>query len=389
MSVEYDVVSLSTSRDSASPVTSQTSRPKRETSRCTGSSSRVAPSRADGDITSRCRGQDNESGTLSSRDRSMPPAREIRRSRTAFFTVVTRLIATPLLATATWGVYEAWDGLASGTPPTGLVRRPWSSPEPVFAIHCPEWSMNDMIQGREDHMTDELPPYTPAREMTAYPSYPPLVVPALAYGPPSHEGGPPSKTMATWALVLGIVPMPSATWWRSGWRSTSCRDSRDGRNHGKGQAIVALVVAPPVAALSSSSCSPRELSGQADRNQGGVVTARGDVSVDALVVGDCLPRAIDGRRLQRTIEVVPCSDAHRGEVYANFDLAKGPFPGNAQVQRLADGGCSKRIEHHRSGSRRTPRSWRRFVLHPVRRRRGHWTAASPASSAQGHPPPGR
>ena len=52
-------------------------------------------------------------------------------------------------------------------------------------------------------MTDQLPKYTPSREMTAYPSYPPSAYPSRGY-----EGGPPSKTMATWALVLGVVPMP-------------------------------------------------------------------------------------------------------------------------------------------------------------------------------------
>ena len=121
MSVEYDVVSLSTWRDSASPVTSQTSRPSSEASRCTGSASRVADSRAFGAITSRCSGQDSDSGTLSRREKSMPPARAIRRSRTAFFTEVTRLIAHPLCSLRRQESTNSGDRLASGTPPTGLV----------------------------------------------------------------------------------------------------------------------------------------------------------------------------------------------------------------------------------------------------------------------------
>ena len=48
MSLLYDVASASTSRTSASPVTSQTSRPRNEVSLATGALSRWAPSRATG-----------------------------------------------------------------------------------------------------------------------------------------------------------------------------------------------------------------------------------------------------------------------------------------------------------------------------------------------------
>src|SRR6478609_7730282 len=106
MSVEYDVVSRSTSRASASPVTTHTSRPRKVVSLCTGSVSRTCEIRWLGAITSRCRGQDNESGTLSSRVRSIPPARAIRRSRTAFLTVLTRLIEFPSVDAALGKVYE-------------------------------------------------------------------------------------------------------------------------------------------------------------------------------------------------------------------------------------------------------------------------------------------
>ena len=207
-------------------------------------------------------------------------------------------------------------------------------------------------------MTDQLPKYTPAREMTAYPSYPPSSYPSRGY-----EGGPPSKTMSTWALVLGVVPMPLGNLVAIGLAISVLSRSTDGRDHGKGQAIVALVVAP-LWLLLFVVLLAQGMSGQADRNQSGVVTARGDVSAGALVAGDCLPKMIDVQKLQRTVEVVPCSDVHWGEVYANFDLAAGPFPGNAQVQRLADGGCSKRFGPI-AAEAQDPSKLEGFVLYPV------------------------
>jgi len=114
-------------------------------------------------------------------------------------------------------------------------------------------------------MTDQgppPPPFTPSREMSAYPAYP-----RSSYPPPGYEGPPPSKTMSTWALVLGLIPMPLGN-------------------------LVAIGLAIEVLS---------------------------------------------------TVEVGPCSQPHSGEVFASFDLADGPFPGDAQVLRLAEGGCFKRL----------------------------------------------
>jgi len=216
-------------------------------------------------------------------------------------------------------------------------------------------------------MTDQLPPYTPSRETSSY--NPATVPPPLpSYPASAHRSGsdlgPPSKTLATWALVLAIIPIPLGNLVAIGQAVQVLLRCRDGRDHGKGLAIAALVIAPlwlvaHIALIASA------LTGQADRDPGGAVTARGDVSVDSLMVGDCLPKVITERQVQRTIEVVPCSDVHWGEVYANFDLVKGPFPGNAQVERLADGGCSKRMERVEAEAP-TGSTLEGFILYPVK-----------------------
>ena len=73
----------------------------------------------------------------------------------------------------------------------------------------------------------QLPPYTPSREMTAYPAYPRSSYPS-SYPPPGFQGGPPSTTMATWALVLGILPIPIGNLVAIGLAINVLSDSRDG-----------------------------------------------------------------------------------------------------------------------------------------------------------------
>ena len=83
MSVEYDVWSASSSRASASPVTSHTSVPRNVTTFATGPlASRVSASRGVGSMPSRLSGQVSRSGTRSSRVRSMPGLRAMRARRT-------------------------------------------------------------------------------------------------------------------------------------------------------------------------------------------------------------------------------------------------------------------------------------------------------------------
>jgi hypothetical protein len=199
-------------------------------------------------------------------------------------------------------------------------------------------------------MTDQLPPFTPSREMPSYnpatapplPAYPP---PAYRSGPLGYYAGPPSTTMATWALVLAIVPIVLGNLVAIVLAVRVLLRSKDGRNHGNGRAIAALVIAP-LWLLLNVALITQAFSGQADRNVDGAVTGRGDIQVDALELGDCFPEVSPEGSQMRTVEVVPCSEAHVGEVFADFKLDKGPFPGIPRVLRLAQGGCAKRVDQY-------------------------------------------
>jgi hypothetical protein len=196
-------------------------------------------------------------------------------------------------------------------------------------------------------MTDQLPPYTPSREMPSYnpgSAAPPQPYPAYAYGsgPSGYSAGPASKTMATWALVLGILPIPLGNLVAIVLGVRVLLRGADGRNHGQVRAVVGIVLASLWLVLTAVVLAGG-LPGQADRDASGVVTQRGDVSAMAMNVGDCLPKGVDLNEEALTVALVPCGEPHSAEVYAEFVLADGGYPGDAQVTRLAEGGCMKRF----------------------------------------------
>lgn len=58
-------------------------------------------------------------------------------------------------------------------------------------------------------------------------------------------------------------------------------------------------------------------------------------------VGDCVSSIPDGVVL--TVQVVPCREPHRAEVYGEFALGGAEFPGRSEAVRFASGGCTDRL----------------------------------------------
>jgi hypothetical protein len=78
-----------------------------------------------------------------------------------------------------------------------------------------------------------------------------------------------------------------------------------------------------------------------DRDHTGAVTSSGDVDATDLQIGDCAQNAPAGETT--TVHVVPCSQPHGAEVYAEFTLEGDGYPGSDQVDRFALGGCRSRV----------------------------------------------
>jgi hypothetical protein len=77
---------------------------------------------------------------------------------------------------------------------------------------------------------------------------------------------------------------------------------------------------------------------------GGEVTAASDADVFSIQVGDCANVPADGSEQVTSLPVVPCSDPHTDEVYAEKELAPGDFPGDDAILAQAEEFCLAEFE---------------------------------------------
>ncbi|MFD5215043.1 septum formation family protein [Microbacterium sp. NPDC058345] len=79
--------------------------------------------------------------------------------------------------------------------------------------------------------------------------------------------------------------------------------------------------------------------GDAQRDRDGRVTEEKQIDIFSLKVGDCLTAdALTGGETT-SAPVVPCEQAHPFEVYAEFDLEDGEFPGTEAIEEPATEFC--------------------------------------------------
>jgi hypothetical protein len=158
--------------------------------------------------------------------------------------------------------------------------------------------------------------------------------------------------MAGWALGLAIVPcfFPVATLVSIGLAITVLIRSRDGRNHGRGLAIAALVIAPLwivgfIVAFAVGLFT--ELQQDAERDESGQVTESSQVSTLKIRVGDCfdhpglaeLDPDSDEADETPSVTAVPCADPHDFEAYHAYDLSDPDYPGESAVTESAATAC--------------------------------------------------
>ncbi len=159
--------------------------------------------------------------------------------------------------------------------------------------------------------------------------------------------------MGVWALVLAILPL-FITWLVSiGLAVAVLLRPDDGWRRGRGPAIAALAISaawilvltglvivgstlpePDTASTASSENDPAS-----DPEE----TVPEDVTSGALAVGDCLPKVPRGVDYTVAVKEAPCSDPHRAEVYAVWDLGRGHYPSVNKLVDRSDEGCLKRF----------------------------------------------
>jgi hypothetical protein len=71
----------------------------------------------------------------------------------------------------------------------------------------------------------------------------------------------------------------------------------------------------------------------------------GAVNIGDLKVGDCIADSpTGGEEVIFTVETVPCSEPHSGEIYAVVTLPEGDFPGDEAVVAQAEESCTAEFE---------------------------------------------
>lgn len=153
--------------------------------------------------------------------------------------------------------------------------------------------------------------------------------------------------MAIAALILCcIVFVPLAVIVGIGLAISVLVRSTNERNYGTGKAIVGiaigvcgLIIMFGLVAWMTSMRTGTNVSRDGD----GTVTSRGTVMTTALRVGDCYNSKAEVPESELvvvgTVELVPCAESHGWEAFHDFELEDGPWPGDTEVARLAEGGC--------------------------------------------------
>lgn len=115
-------------------------------------------------------------------------------------------------------------------------------------------------------------------------------------------------------------------------------------------AAVALVALALCGTLSLSGCSVANListiaGGDKEPprdDDTGEITEEGDLDVFSIAVGDCLGETPEGE--VESVTAVPCSESHDGEVFYDFSLPDGEFPGDDALVDAVYAGCDPAFE---------------------------------------------
>lgn len=107
------------------------------------------------------------------------------------------------------------------------------------------------------------------------------------------------------------------------------------------------VASAGIAAMLLSGCSLIQSitgGGDATRDETGqVVEGNDSADVFSMRVGDCLNDSSAGSEVS-SVPIVPCSEPHDSEIYAELELAEGDFPGDITIQEQADEHCLAEFE---------------------------------------------
>jgi Septum formation len=254
----------------------------------------------------------------------------------------------------------------------GWVRAPRSQERAISAkltitcvteSHPPEPA--DIWAAPQGALGPSPAPYDAAPAPSGLPSSygpPPPSGPPSSYGPPPLYGSPPPYGPSSYgppppypaypaqpagtdgtaiaALVLAIIPGTTLIGFILGLvaRSRVRTSGRGGQGLANAAIAISVAWALVVAGLITLGAALTWSQGPAP-----ILTQPGSVLPNELKVGDCLSTLPMRAGTVFRIDVTGCTNRHRAEVYALFDLPKGRYPGEKAVTQRAKSACTTRL----------------------------------------------
>lgn len=186
--------------------------------------------------------------------------------------------------------------------------------------------------------------------------------PFAPYTGGGDDGPPPNRKLATWSLILAVLPL-CVTTIAGAVMAVVVLASR--RHAGKGLAVAALVVAAlwvvivPIALVAIGIAAEDD----AERDAEGTITETQEISIFDVQEGDCI--RIPKGDTAYSVKAVPCDKPHEAEAYARWSLSGEEFPGDAAAARTAEAGCAQRFEKFIGLSYEKSR-YELYFLHPTK-----------------------
>ncbi|MEU5346719.1 DUF4190 domain-containing protein [Streptomyces sp. NPDC020766] len=190
------------------------------------------------------------------------------------------------------------------------------------------------------------PPGRPQGPYGAYPGQPqgPVQGPGPYGYQPWGQGYSPYNTpapvngLAIAALVLGILCFLPLVGLILGFFALS--QIRKKGERGKGMAIAGMILSGIGAAILALALATGGAAEFWDGFQEGAREARENGTTFSVDEGECFDTpggSLEG--MAYDVDTVPCDEEHDGEVFANFSMASGGYPGDSEITEAADDKC--------------------------------------------------
>ncbi|WP_191840677.1 DUF4190 domain-containing protein [Catellatospora chokoriensis] len=178
-------------------------------------------------------------------------------------------------------------------------------------------------------------------------SAPPQQTPPGGYGVPYPQVPPPpsgTNGFAIASLVFGVMG-GVLLGYIFGFVALSQIKKRN--QNGKGMAVAGLVLSTIWSLVICGVIGVAIVAANNDTGTTGTTgtTSGDDTSVHSLRIGDCLNDLSTEDEIEE-LPVVPCTEPHDGEVYAEFKLTETSFPGIEAIEKKADPRCADLLKSY-------------------------------------------